>query len=1179
MRQVRKQPRQKKKNSRQMFNTYCSIAFVMLLLFSSTLYSVVQVSAAQGFNSHDKAWDSVNNTMPRQADTYPYNCDTVTAINSVGLDTAYGTMRSLVQYCGEVPYDSCYTDGEAIDAFEGIYGQRGTGLQHCTVDGWVCWGDRNNVGGYNTDAYTFWGIHPTNMTCNDDGTNLTWESDGDVPADENGKVSLADLEAVNSADVVSLRLYALSNSSTPAIVSNIFYMLVNGIAWVCIWVLSLLVSIKNIDSNFILEMLHLDDLMEQVTSIMIYDSESGQLSIFMAFALVMFVFGIVAFVWRYVSGKDKANSVVNILVTVAAGAVVIGMCLAGTLSTLGSTFSNLTTSVISTVAGSMNDSAKVFQYDIVDSDPANANKICQMQEMALINKGYIDLQICTQFRVDDVNDLNFSELGISTMNTTDSSTARSYLYGCDGANTYWDFNNNLGYYFWYADSSANEKVYRNTEFPSTNTAAGERKLQSMITLLQHTYNNTTDQTKKDNIKNVIVALARPDGLTGFLALGLYIAVVILMMLVTWKYALGVLIGKLELFVALIGFAFAGPLIVTGKEKLVKTGKTILGLLVVAFIEIVAYSILFDLVLMVVAMLISTNLLQQLVVLGLLLILWKFNPYIQEKIKSVIETAERTVCPEASQFKRTVKQRARTSAQNLSQWYDRREKVIGYDADGKAITRKNEGNALSRVMHQANNALLADANSHQSVFKINAHDSKTLKTNSENAFKKKRDEAHKKVKAIEDTINSEAEAQKSILKSTANKEVNSKINAQTQEWIRENLTADEQSQFDAAKKAEAAQELWAKSYSDMQREVSEYNKKIAQAQMDRTLAEQANADTSVLDAQIKELEAKSAKLRSDMTATSTEYQKAKAEADKHRGALKKTVEENAMRHAVDKAGVFSEEEIANAEGDTFEEKVNNAIQKKAQDHHKTEMQTALQNSITIDVEGDASTSLIQSGSKIGGANRVDKEQVVTTAVNMQKLQDLNNDVVMSTTEEATAKTAEAVNKAVQYGEQAQIQEIRPIKGRVDSRTTQVAEAQAQLDKAKSMSAHTTAQKQAKEQAIKNAKANLKSVKAETKATRKENKAQADDAYAEYGGKGLQANRSSMETTRMMAQLETNIMGNSRAEARAEKEAKRQAEANGKAQAKFNAEMDAMGGAPFESKDEAWKYEWYDKQPPK
>lgn len=1178
MRQVRKQPRQKKKNSRQMFNTYCSIAFVMLLLFSSTLYSVVQVSAAQGFNAHDKAWDSVNNTMPRQADTYPYNCDTVTAINSVGLDTAYGTMRSLVQYCGEVPYDACYTDGEAIDAFEGIYGQRGTGLQHCTTDGWVCWGDRNNVGGYNIDAYTFWGIHPTNMTCNDDGTNLTWESDGDVPADENGKVSLADLEAVNSSDVVSLRLYALSNSSTPAIVSNIFYMLVNGIAWVCIWVLSLLVSIKNIDSNFILDVLHLDDLMEQVTSVMIYDSESGQLSIFMAFALVMFVFGIVAFVWRYVSGKDKANSVVNILVTVAAGAVVIGMCLAGTLSTLGSSFSNLTTSVISTVAGAMNDSAKVFQYDIVDSDPANANKICQMQEMALINKGYIDLQICTQFRVDDVNDLNFSELGISTFDTVDSSTARGYLYGCDGANTYWDFNNNLGYYFWYADSSANEKVYRNTEFPSTNTAAGERKLQSMITLLQHTYNNTTDQTKKDNIKNIIVALARPDGLTGFLALGLYIAIVILMMLVTWKYALGVLIGKLELFVALIGFAFAGPLIVTGKEKLVKTGKTILGLLVVAFIEIVAYSILFDIVLMVVAMLISTNLLQQLVVLGLLLILWKFNPYIQEKIKAVIETAERTVCPEASQFKRTVKQRARTNAQNLSQWYDRREKTIGYDANGDPIKRKNEGNALSRVMHQANNALFADANSHQSAFKINAHDSKTLKKNSEDAFKHKRDEAHKKVKAIEDNINSEAEAQKSILKSNADKEVNSKINAQTKEWIRENLTAEEQSQFDAAKKAEATQELWAKSYSDMQKEVSEYNRKIAQAQMDRTLAEQANADTSVLDAQIKDLEAKSAKLRSDMTATSTEYQKAKAEAEKHRGALKKTVEENAMRHAVDKAGVFSEEEIANAEGDTFEEKVNNAIQKKAQDHHKTEMQTALQNSIAIDVEGDASTSLIQSGSKIGGANRVDKEQVVTTAVNMQKLQDLNNDVVMSTTEEATAKTAEAVNKAVQYGEQAQIQEVRPIKGRADSRTTQVAEAQAQLDKAKSMSAHTTAQKQAKEQAIKNAKANLKSVKAETKATRKENKAQADDAYAEYGGKGLQANRSSMETTRMMAQLETNIMGNSRAEARAEKEAKRQAEANGKAQAKFNAEMDAMGGAPFESKDEAWKQEWYDKKTP-
>ena len=113
MRQVKKQLyKPKAKGKMYSFNTYMSVIMVLLILLSGTIYSVTQVSATQGFTKHSTAWEGVNTGMPtKKGDTYPYNSNTVN-ITSVSLDVLYGTTRSLVQYNGEVPYDSCYKDGE-----------------------------------------------------------------------------------------------------------------------------------------------------------------------------------------------------------------------------------------------------------------------------------------------------------------------------------------------------------------------------------------------------------------------------------------------------------------------------------------------------------------------------------------------------------------------------------------------------------------------------------------------------------------------------------------------------------------------------------------------------------------------------------------------------------------------------------------------------------------------------------------------------------------------------------------------------------------------------------------------------------------------------------------------------------------------------------------------------------
>jgi len=1131
MRQVKKQLyKPKAKGKMYSFNTYMSVIMVLLILFSGTIYSVTQVSATQGFTKHSTAWEGVNTGMPtKKGDTYPYNCDTV-SVTSVSLDVLYGTTRSLVQYNGEVPYDSCYKDGEAIDAFEGIYAQRGTGLHHCETSGYVYNGDNNNVsGGIHENSQKFWGIAPINF--NSSGTKTGDSSD--IASDESGKVTLVDLENINKDSVKSLRLYALSNSGGSVVITNIFYMLFNYLAYFVIWLLSLMVSIKNIDAGFILEMLKLDELMKTITSVLIWDSENSHLSIFMVFAIVLFIFGIVAFVWNYVKGKEKTNSVVNILATVAMGAVVIGMCLSGSLGQLGNVCSNALTQIISAVAEEMNpDNSTVWKNQFTDSNSANANKKCQINEMALINKGYIDLQICTQFGVDNINDLKFTNLGISALSASDDSTVRSHLYGMSSGNTYYDLANNLGYYFWYADSGASgNKPYMNKSYPETNTAAAEQKLNSMITLLQVSYNNTSDQAKKDNIKNVILAFAHPDGFKGILVMVLYFWIIVLLMLCTWKYAMGVLIGKLELFFGLIGFAFAGPLIITGKEKLVKTGKTILGVLLVAFIEIFAYSVMFDLILMIISSLLSTDLLKLLVVLGILLLLFIVNPHIQEKIKNAINSVEAKVCPEAAQFKGRLKQRARTASSNFQNWYDSREHQVGVDANGKAIMKSNRGNALSQLMHQADNALLQDANSHKSVFKIKADDDQRRKDDDKQIAKEKKNAALAKVKETELKVLEETKANADKVKAKADGYMGAKV--QNGVINTEKLSADEKALYDQTQLTNAQKATLERRGADLQAQITEAGNRLAETRTQMEAAKSAGWDTSAYEAQIQSIEAEASKLKKDMEANTQQLATATATLTQQSQKLNQTIADNAYKQAVAETGVVSAEEIGKASGDNYGAKVVNAINKKAQDRHKAELQADLQNAVQAQME-DQDTA-IKSGDKIGGKNAVNRTKVEETAILMQKLADVNNDRLMSTDEEARAKTAEYVDKAVEFGESARIHNVTAVSSSNRS-TTNIDSAKQRLESAKSMKAHTAEQKQAKREAVYEAKQQLAQAKADHKQDIRDGKADRKEAYAEYGGKGV-SHSEAKETERMMSQLASNIMGNSYTDARMQREAEK------------------------------------------
>ena len=168
------------------------------------------------------------------------------------------------------------------------------------------------------------------------------------------------------------------------------------------------------------------------------------------------------------------------------------------------------------------------------------------------------------------------------------------------------------------------------------------------------------------------------------------------------------------------------------------------------------------------------------------------------------------------------------------------------------------------------------------------------------------------------------------------------------------------------------------------------------------AKSAGWDTSAYEAQIQSIEAEASKLKKDMEANTQQLATATETLTQQSQKLNQTISDNAYKQAVAETGVVSTEDIASASGESYGAKVANAIKKKAQDNHRAELQADLQNAVQASME-DSDTA-IKSGDKIGGKNAVNRKKVEETAILMQKLADVNNDRLMSTDEEAKAKTA-------------------------------------------------------------------------------------------------------------------------------------------------------------------------------
>lgn len=939
------------------------IVMSMIMVLTALILSFNVVNARSGFIKKNVAWENISSKVYMDEHDYPYEGVHVNAVpgapgsvysqmqaaavHSVSLNMLYGTSRKLVSYYGELPFEQTHkNDGSALDGWSGYYAEDKTDMLNNT--------NPDYKGNYNVSVSDYW------------GNNI----DSGAFANENF-VNKATAEKINEPEVKSLRLYAMSQASTSWF-SNLLYTIVNGFAGICTAIVSIIVKAKNLDMQFILETLHLTGtqtdpgIADILTKQFIFDPNNNGSGIafspLMGVCLIMFIFAIVGYVIRYVKGAEKTKGLWSIIGNLLFGAIIIGICLTGQLGNLGQTFANGATKILDVTVNTINGGGgEAFKVEIDDDE--NQNQVTQLKEIAMIYKPYIDIQICTQFDVNDITDLEFSKFG-----DNGGAAASSHLVGFTNAA---DFDNNLGYYYWFANSSAVEKTQNNRTLPTTNAAAAEKKLNSMITYLQNRYNTGTNQSQ---IKTIIDSFADPHGFSGAGLMFLFAAVMILLGLVLLKYAINVLIAKLEIFISLLGLTLAGPLIISNKKKMVETGKAIIGMLLVSFIEVTVWSIFFDLIIYTTSVIIGATAGRLLITIAFLLLFLKFNPYIAQKIKSFMDKSTNAMCPAFHQARSRAKQKIRQYTRDKAREYGDSEKVVGYDKDGNAITEKRKGNLAHKMMLAAANSL-EDPNQRKTLAKINSEGNKERDQQRARSTAELRRDAERRVDEIEQNIAADAQNDQNMINARA-KRIREEAaeyddNGNFIGYNMSKLTDDERAAIQDLKTLEDEERMLTgdKRYKDLlerQRYIDEHNKHLAEGE------EPLAMSAEELD-ELNDYQDRLAQVREDIETKRTEINDEITNRSKIQAA-----EENGYK-------------ITAEDGQDLDDAIADATTIHAQEAHYKEYSDALEAAIDAHAE-DVDNPQHQNGSsKLGSkiGTKVNREAVESQAAAELRLKQLKD----------------------------------------------------------------------------------------------------------------------------------------------------------------------------------------------
>lgn len=390
----------------------------------------------------------------------------------------------------------------------------------------------------------------------------------------------------------------------------------------------------------------------------------GGTSPFLMFCIIAFIFAVVGAAWQYVKGNGAIDKPREIIIVGLVGMAIIGAALTNKAYLLASPVSNLANRLVETVRSSTVSGAELFTTKL-----NRGSNIPQLQSMvnsynqeSMLRKAYIDMTIENQFGV-SMDDLkiggDYIKCNLSTLGVTDGKK----------------IDNNLGYYFWYANSGVSSL---NTSRSFTVERKQTEKFEKVLNCLQESLDAASNSATKLRIKTMVKSLAGGSANSMTFQKILFAIECVFIAVLLWQFILPVLMSRLELLISTFGLAIAGPLFITNNKKLVGTAKGILAMFVFAFIKITIYELIIMLILYTIGFIMrASSLMSMILTLTLSWMGIKNAPKLAHYLKYKINDMESKFSPELA----GARSRARTFGQRRLDQFSRSRAAGTVDKDG------------------------------------------------------------------------------------------------------------------------------------------------------------------------------------------------------------------------------------------------------------------------------------------------------------------------------------------------------------------------------------------------------------------------------------------------------------------------------------------------------------------
>ena len=514
--------------------------------------------------------------------------------SNVGIDVLYGAVKNLVSYRGEIPKALAIGTNSEFTKY------------------------------YYTDYHIDWP---------DEAINVKKVSDLQTYAE-----SVKD----DVATYPSLRLYA-SLTASNAFATSVHAFFVSAMLLginLSKMLLTFVLQIKNFNLTALFTSLHYESLEKVMTTLFI--SSNGAMSPYLLFCLAG---GIISIAFLGIEFLRKSSGWVNLGRTMLYDLLalgLVGICFLSGTSSISESLAKFGDSVSSQIATSIDNDSKVFTTTLTN----RASESNYYNDLSLVNKILINTTIEKQFNVSNISDLDFKGplfnhgLESSNLNITDS---ESSLVA-----------DNLGYYYWFADSPA-ASLSNNSNL--IETGRPEAKIEEIFNYLQENYDAATDTGTKAQIRNMMKGFANPDNGGYFLDIGLITIVYILLTIALFKLAVQILFAKLKLLLGTLFIPVAGPLFLINNEKIRGYGKLILSAIIFSTIELIIYGLIFEVILQFSLYLSSsaTVLMLFLTILFLVGLVVKVLPRVSKQVDNLIASLSRNFAPEYSEAMQKVTQ--------------------------------------------------------------------------------------------------------------------------------------------------------------------------------------------------------------------------------------------------------------------------------------------------------------------------------------------------------------------------------------------------------------------------------------------------------------------------------------------------------------------------------------------